>query len=160
MGIEDFFKDAWGKTSEREKGHGIEDDSQEFLLSPENEYYKYEGTKEVDLYRQIEKQADFDDNTKELFNQITRGVLDYYRTMSELERVTISDGSNEEISKSDQARRFAHNALIDNLNALSRYTGKSGLDNEWRSVIGLERTQVTEWVKKVAPYLILKEEKQ
>ena len=160
MEIQNFFSKLWERKAESEKGHEIEEDIQESLLSPEIEYKKYDETKEVDLYKQIEKQAVFDDNTKELFCQITRGILDYYKTMSELERVTISDGTNEEISKSDQARRFAHNALIDNLNALSRYTGKMGLDNEWRSVIGLERTQVTEWVKRVAPFLILKEEKQ
>ena len=160
MEIQNFFSHLWERKAESEKGHDIEEEIQESLATPEDEYHRYEETAEVGTYNLIERQASLDSNTKELFSQLTKGILDYYRTMSNLERVVLTDGTNDEISKSDQARRFAHDALIDTLNALSRYMGKEGLDNEWRSVIGLERTQVTNWVKRVAPYLILKEEKQ
>jgi len=160
MEIENFFSQLWERKVKGEKGDEIDEDIQENLTSPEDDSAKYEETPEVKVYKLIQEQSSFDDNTKELFGQLTRGVLDYYKTMSELERTVLTEGTNDEISKSDQARRFSHNALIDTLNAMSRYVGKNGLDNQWRSVIGLERTQVTDWVKKVAPYLILKEEKQ
>lgn len=159
MEIGDFFSQLWGEKAESERGSETEDIEGAEGVSSEDELHKYEKTAEVGIYKMLEEQSSFDGNTKELFKQLTKGILDYYRSMTVLERVVLDGGVNEEISKSDQARRFAHNALIDTLNALSRYFGSKGLDNEWRSVIGLERTQVTNWVKKVAPYLVLREEK-
>jgi hypothetical protein len=155
MSIEDFFNDLWKIRADREKGHEIDDEE---ILSATQEQSIYEDTSEVAIYRKLEEQSLFNDDYKQLFSQMRKGILDYYRSMTTLERVILAGGSNEEISQYDQMRRFSHNSLIDTLNAMSRYCWKNGLDNEWRSMIGLERTKVTDWVKKVAPYLVLQEE--
>jgi hypothetical protein len=156
MEIGDFFGESWERKAKAEKGHEVPDEDR--LATPEEELAQYDESPEISTYKNIESQSSFDNNSRELFSQVTRGILDYYRTMTALERVIAADGTNEEVHNADQIRRVAHDSLISTLNAMSRYFGTNGLDNEWRSVIGLERTQVTTWVKKVAPYLILKEE--
>jgi len=150
-----FFEDIWKQRAKDETGETFVED----LASPEMEFEQYERTKEVELYKQIEKQAEYDENTRNLFEEINKGIRRYYQMIVKLEKARAVGEEKEAIEKADKDRHIAHEAVMGSLNALSRYVGKHKLDNEWRSVIGLHRTQVTNWIKKVAPYMALKTER-
>jgi hypothetical protein len=65
----------------------------------------------------------------------------------------------ETVSQADRMRSIAHDALISNLNIMSRYCAKLGIDNEWRFVLGLDRKQITAWAREIFP-IVIKEIKE
>lgn len=143
--------ELWVDKAKEETG---ESDAGSELTTPEMDFERFGKTSEVRLFKQIKARAETDPNIAEMVQMLEDSILRYYQTIAELEVVSRTSTDKQIVQSADQARRTAHNTVIDNLNALSRYYGKSGIDNQWRNVIGLERTQVTIWVKSVAPYLI------
>jgi hypothetical protein len=97
-----------------------------------------------------------DEDLSNLFKDIKEKVLMYNVAIARLKIVrlekekTSSDDVKAETQIADRARKTAHDALIDSLNILSRYCHKVGVDNSWRSVIGLQREDVTTWARDIA----------
>lgn len=149
--MDHFLHELWVDKAKEEAG---ESDVGGELTTPEMDFDRFGKTSEVKLFKKIKSRAETDPNISEMVQMLEDSILRYYQTITELEVVSRTSTDKQIVQGADQARRNAHNTVIDNLNALSRYYGKMGIDNQWRSVIGLERTQVTTWVKSVAPYLI------
>ena len=154
--MDEFLNEAWKNKAIHEVGEDIS----EGLATPEMELERYEKTPAVKIYELIKEQTGQDEVTRDLFKELRESVLHYYSSIVKLEKTVAMDYNKEAVEAADDARRYAHNALIDSLNIISRYVGKLGLDNGWRSVIGLERTKVTDWVKDVAPYIVLTANKE
>lgn len=147
--MEDFFKERWEQKADEEVGEHIDEE----IASPETESEHYERTEGVKIYKEIEKQSAHDDATRSMFSELNKSILRYYRAILDLQRARHSNEDREEVSEADKNRRVNHDLVIGDLNTLSRYVDKQGLDNEWRRMVGLDRKQVTDWVKNVAPYI-------
>lgn len=137
----DFLREAWGNLAEEEKGQ--EHDSKLNIGDPHF----------TSIYKKIEKIAEKDKLAKTLFINIQKSALRYLYTIDQLSLDRLKKYDKEEVQRSDEARRRAHNALIDDLNIFSRYCIKNNLDNSWRNMVGIKREDVTEWVLGIAPIL-------
>lgn len=112
--------------------------------------------KAISEFNIMEKISKIDDNAKSLFDEIVKSLFRYISTIDNLSKrkIDIKEGlaAAEEREGSDRARTNSHEALISCLNAYSRYCRKIGVDNSWRGVLGLERTDVTRWALAVAEH--------
>ena len=97
-----------------------------------------------------------DDISKEIFDSILGSIFNYIKAMDSLTKRKLEMESGEstrhEREEADVARGRAHDALIAILNGYSRYCNRKGIDNDWRSMIGLDRKMVTRWVLAVSEY--------
>ena len=93
---------------------------------------------------------------KKLFDQLKTDVAGYIRAMAVLQKNKLS-GEQAMIKHADTRRSQAHTRVIDDLNILSRAMAAAGLDNSWRSDIGLSRKDATRWAWKIAKTLISEE---
>lgn len=100
------------------------------------------------IYQTIEEITKDYPELAKFVEDIRLGVLRYGKII-ERRNQAIQSANREEIETSDQEQRIAHDALIDNLNILSRQCRNNGISNLWRRDIGVERDQVTEWVKRI-----------
>ncbi|MFA7252342.1 MAG: DUF3232 domain-containing protein [Candidatus Paceibacterota bacterium] len=163
--MEPFLRESWNRKSDAEVGilGKPTDSNDEGILSPEVEVEQYEQTAQVKMYQAIEKAASKDEIANKLFCDLKESIVRYYNSVLASEHAQKKESDmetstyQEQINKAEDSRTRAHDTVIGNLNALSRRFGVLDIDNEWRRVVGLERKQVTKWVEKVAPYILLME---
>lgn len=151
--MDPFLNELWQNETEGETGYVAEEE----LTSPEAEEKRHEHSPSIKVFELLKQETSHDEMLGRLFTGLRTSILHYYRAIIELERARAMGEDKKSVEGSDRTRSLTHNTVIDNLNILSRYMRKLDIDNSWRSVIGLERIQVTNWVKEVAPYIILTE---
>ena len=130
-----FLKEVWGRRAEEERGE----------KPIEEQHYE--------LFLDVKEKVGSQEELKEFFDQLQESVLRYNASILRLSEAQFTEMSNKDIENADQSRRISHNALIANLDVLSRAFVKSGLDNEWRADIGLGREEASEWARNVAKIL-------
>lgn len=128
------------------------------------------GDKDIQLYEDLRMLAEQEKDSKMelLLQNMEKAAMQYAQTADANEywwRRRLDEGLDpEEMGQADlleQRRTASHEVLIDSLNALSRLCRDLELDNSWRNDIGLERTKVGLWGRKVARHIknkLLKEE--
>lgn len=133
----DFLGERWKKTAERERGKS------EVLESP--------------IFEEIERGAFGNPQLENLFKELKERILEYALSADRLsmrrEERGYGESQNEDIVSADRTRRSAHEALIDQVNILSRAFLREGLPNKWREKVGDSREEIGEWGFAVAEYL-------
>lgn len=153
-----FLNESWNRLATDRTNPHTDDVCEEEPVMPEIEIEKLEKNEQVRIYKVIEQQSGYDENTQTLFADLKEGIRRYYKTIAILENAKLEQDTKK-IEDAELARTRAHDMVISNLNALSRYVGKHNLDNDWRSMVGLGRKQVTRWVMNILPYIILTSER-
>jgi hypothetical protein len=159
MSEDNFFKDAWQEiTSYQNEGetfadHENDKNLKDFLNDDKKETPE-QISKQVEIYKLMEKISAGNPDLQALFDDIKDSVLRYIETIDKLSLSRERGDDQDMIIESDSRRTQAHEVLISNLNILSRLCSKLGLDNEWRSMIGLDRKQVTDWALDIFPLII------
>jgi|GEM_PF-1348639 hypothetical protein len=101
----------------------------------------------------INRIADLVEGSQKLekqFEKVKKSILRYAEIM---QRFLNTKSSYENIGAADQERRLAHEALISNLNILSRWCAEERIPNNWRERIGDSRTEIGEWALMAAKEL-------
>jgi hypothetical protein len=107
-------------------------------------------TREVRSYLSFVEQVDAlpegDQKAKleKLVDAVRKSVLSYTRAIDRLAKHKLGHDTSK-IENADRMRTLAHEALMSNLNILSRQFADGDLDNSWRNDIGLDRRAVTRW---------------
>lgn len=97
-----------------------------------------------------------DPQLEAILKKVEEKALAYASTVKNLQssRAGLSEGRDRgDVEKYDSFRRSAHNALIDEINLLSRQCREAGRSNKWRQEIGLSRDEAGEWAIHLAEYL-------
>ena len=132
---------------------------QSWQRKKEEETFKQE--RAVNIYLDTKLEAEKYPNLNEIFERMEHSVIRYGKSINMLAIVARSENKDKRmLEEIDRNRRLAHNALIDELNLLSRQFRNIGIDNEWRKEIGLDSKTVGGWAYKVAEFIssdILKE---
>jgi hypothetical protein len=141
----------WHRTQDRERGEETNEPNE----PKGRDYEAYESiTAQIDsLPKGNEKEK-----LKKLFNELNKDIAGYIRAIAILEKRKI-EGEMTATHSADTLRRQAHTRLIDSLNILSRAMKAAGLDNSWRSVVGLSRKDATRWAWKIAKTQLFEEAK-
>lgn len=143
MGTENFLmQEAWENLHDKEEGFDYDEREQ------------FQKAKGIEAYQQINKIAEHSPLAKDLVVNLKKSLLHYVQTVDRLTMARVEDQSPENKAEADLARRLAHDAFISNINILSRYCVKNKLDTSWRSVIGMDRKEVTNWALRVWPELV------
>ena len=130
-----FLRDRWAERAMGERGE----------RSPE------ETRREQDImtYLDVKKSAEAAGSLlTEILHNVERRAVRYRVAInsSEQNRIATQKGGDvKAFEGSDRNRQLAHNALIDEVNLLSRQFREAGLGNEWRRTIGLERDDIARW---------------
>jgi hypothetical protein len=103
----------------------------------------------IDAYLDIKNISETDNNTRLLFTEIQKSLVNYIRSIDILSKSRLNEEDKVTMERNDHNRRYAHDALISSLNALSRYCAGHKIDNNWRRVVGISREDVTIWAKAV-----------
>jgi hypothetical protein len=146
------FKESWKGLSDYEHGDdhyeqadmGI--DIEKNLTEEQSEQEK----ESVGIFLQMKELANSNETANELFHDILSKTLHYINTVDHHSESRIKKEGVDEVEMSGKSRTRAHNALIDAINIYSRYCSKSHLDNSWRTMLGLDREQITKWALNVA----------
>ncbi|MFA6446159.1 MAG: DUF3232 domain-containing protein [Candidatus Paceibacterota bacterium] len=154
------LNEAWEGLAHYEHGHDFDDE-----LHPEVKEKKIAVENSPEMKRSVGIYADMTkkftgegvpEDLFTLFKQVKEGILAYNVAVAKLKLVRLekekrvdAEEMREETQIADRARKFAHDALIDSLNALSRMCYRTGVDNTWRSMIGSQREDVTTWAQEV-----------
>jgi len=91
--------------------------------------------KAVNIYKKIETTSLVD-----LKNQFTAAAIRYARIRTDWKLKTFK-----EREEADTARTFAHNALIDSCNILSRNMYQSNEDISWRRLLSDDRKEIGDY---------------
>lgn len=138
MGLESsnpFLRESWERTVHHEKGEDPLD-------------------KALGVYIRIEQTAEKHSEFQEFKEALDGAVLDYLSSVNALARHWAEAGADpKETERSDQRRRFAHEALVSTINAFSRNLYRKGLDNEWMKDIVQNRDTVARWARQVASFI-------
>lgn len=140
--FEPFLNESWGDLAKHEEGHDFD------------EIYTKEEEKALNVYQEIKKLRNHDETSKALVKDLEDSVIRYVGAVDKLSSSRIRKEDPKETENADRARRSAHEALISNLNILSRYCVKNGLDTNWRNVVGSHRNQVRDWALNVSTRII------
>ncbi len=140
--MDPIFNESWHDLGEHEHGDDFED------LAVRHE----EKTNLV--YQRIKKLEGHSKMSGVLVRDIEDGIVRYIKAVDKLSLAKINNEEKDEKKRADEARRFAHNALIDSLNILNRYCVKNGLDTGWRNMVGLDRDQVRDWALVVSKKIL------
>ncbi len=146
------FTESWKDLSEFESGHdhieqvGMGLEYEKILAEQQNTREKESASIFLDMQEQSEK----DETAKELFHDILTKSLHYVDSVDHHSESRIKKEGVDEVETSGKSRTRAHNALIDSINIYSRYCKKMGLDNSWRSMLGLDREEITKWALNTA----------
>jgi hypothetical protein len=148
------LNEAWGHLSSHENGHDFPEADENNSTTGNIEGYDIaseEIDKDISSLFELKSISKKDKITKDLFNDLLKSLLRYIETIDKLSLARL-DKETDIITENqaDHSRRAAHDSLISNANALSRYCVKIGIDNSWRNVIGYERKNQTNWVLSVA----------
>lgn len=136
MSVADFHKKEFGR---------------EWLEEQNRE--EREKSKALKAYEEILNIKNYGPNAELLVKEVESSALNYLRSIDQLSYSLVAKEERGYQANLDIARKTAHDALISSLNALSRFCHREGIDNKWRRVVGLERTEVTSWVKNIAERL-------
>lgn len=164
MNERNFFEDAWRKLT-RYQNDGDDFDQPEepqkleVVLKEDKKEPPERVSEHVKTYRQMEEISKKDSELNILFRDIKMSVLRYIEAIDSLSLARANGADPETINQADRMRSIAHNALISNINIMSRYCAKLGIDNEWRFVLGLDRKQITAWALEIFP-IVIKELKE
>jgi len=148
------LNEAWSHLSSHENGHDFPDSDVENSTTKNIEGYdpdSEETNKNISSLFDIREISKKDEMAQGLFNDFLKSLLGYLQAIDRLSlarRDKEVDKATE--NQADHARRIAHDSWISSANALSRYCVKLGIDNSWRSVIGLDRKSQTNWVLSVS----------
>lgn len=142
---EPLLTESWHRVDDRE--HGEDNDLNEPKGRDHEAYNSI--VSQIDSLPEGEEKI----RLKKLFDELVTDIASYIRTIAVLKQRKI-DQERTAILSADKLRQQAHTRLIDDLNILSRNFGDAGLDNLWRSDIGLTRKDATRWAVKVAQMLI------
>jgi len=138
-----FLADSWDRMVEGEHG----EDQAEFKGRDYDAY--------MSIVTQIASVPEGKD--KEVLNKLLanlkKGVSRYLNSISLLAERKVSEELFA-IESADTSRKRAHTGIIDELNILSRAFERAGLDNSWRSDIGLTRKDATRWAAKISQVLL------
>lgn len=109
------------------------------------------------IFEEIESGSLGNPRLENLFRELQERILEYSISADRLSmrREDREYGAlqNEDITSADRARKYAHEALIDQVNILSRAFLREGLSNKWRAKVGDTREEIGEWAFGVAEYL-------
>jgi len=142
------LEDSWKRLSNHQDDDGISDSGEERIPDILKEEMKGISSSEkfsgVQAYRSMEAIVLKDPSLKDLLEQIKKSAVRYVGAVDSLSLTRYEKNAENRafIESFDRNRQISHNTLIDNLNILSRECQKKGIDNKWRSVIGLNRKQV------------------
>lgn len=100
---------------------------------------------------EISQNTENNPELKEFFTEAEKAILRYAETVGTLAEVRLADLSL--VESSDQARRIAHNSLVDSLNILSRQCRKEEVSNEWRRKIGEGHDEIGDWALRAAVFI-------
>ena len=137
-----FEREAWGDLAENEKTGDF---------GGEEKGYGAPERRALNAYYQIKEIADRNAMGKKLVTGLQRSLLRYIGTIDTLSMSLVTNQSGEEKQAADEARTRAHNALISDLNIISRFCEKNKIDNSWRNVVGSDRKEITLWALAVSP---------
>jgi hypothetical protein len=107
------------------------------------------------LFLKIKEQAEKNPDLADVLSWVEADIIRYQRSVASrlLEQSKGIQRKNKDYENTDEAQRNTHEALMADLDILSREFAKFGLDNKWRIMIGSSRDQVANWALTVAPYL-------
>ena len=128
--MENFLKELWQRRAEEESS----------VKKTDRDVRIYFGIKST-----IEKATEAREQLEDLLQRVEVAVLRYTKSMDTLSLKKLREDNVEAVATADYVRTLAHNTVIDELNLLSRQFQARGLDNTWRSDIGLDRGDVTRW---------------
>lgn len=152
--VEEYnFREAWGHLGEYEHGgHEFEDD-EKTKIHPDVENVD-SLNKNISDFLEMKNTSSKDKVLKGLFVEFLRSLLRYLHTIDTLSlaRRSTDDEDNSSKALADKNRRIAHDSWMSDVNALSRYYAKLGIDNSWRNVIGFNRTEQTNWALSVSSF--------
>ena len=115
---------------------------------------------DISLYLDIKREAGHGGEALEkILRAVEEKAVRYRITVNlwgKARRGSVSEGSVDEFERLEQNRTLSHNALIDEVNLLSRQFREAGLDNEWRRTIGEGRDDVGRWALAVAQLIYRK----
>ena len=135
-----FLRDRWHERSSDETGEVSDIETRR--------------QKDLELYLDIQQRAkDIGGSLYKIFQDVERRAVRYRTTINTNTTARMDarkSGLVSEFEESDTRQRLAHDALISEVNLLSRQFKEEGLDNEWRREIGLERHDVGRWGATVA----------
>ncbi|MDD4477007.1 MAG: hypothetical protein PHY40_02510 [Patescibacteria group bacterium] len=140
-----FLKELWAEKSSGEKtGKTIEENKTAHELLIWNKLERE--IKEIISNAESQKNKE---QSETLFEDLKKSIIYYANLVKNTPNNKLigveSREEYEKIIKDNDKRRLAHNALIDNLNILSRLCKKYGYDNNWREEMGNDRERITEW---------------
>lgn len=107
----------------------------------------------VDGYRGEKRQRQ---TLLDQMKEVDKSIIRYDATRAQLAIVRLEEQDTETVQEADTRRRAAHEALVDNLDILSRLFKQAGLDSQWRVSIGLNREVVGDWASLVANAVSIK----
>jgi len=137
-----FLAEAWERKAESERG----EDQNEFKGRDYDSYLSI--ITQIDAMPSGKKK---DIITKQM-GCLQKGISKYLRSIALLEEKKVSEEVSA-VENADTLRKQAHTGIVDDLNILSRAFLRAGLDNSWRSDIGLTRKDATRWAWKIAKML-------
>jgi len=147
MPLDSDFLKSWSHLDNYEKGTDFVDGEEKLNThhDTENEDVSIEKlNKNFLMLSDIKKMSEKDKISKDLFVDFIKSLLRYISTIDSLTLARMDkEVDNITKGKADENRRIAHESWVSNMNALSRYFAKIGIDNEWRNVIGFNRTEQT-----------------
>jgi hypothetical protein len=148
------FEGAWKNLAEHDNGYdfdlGPEEDNSH-IHGSSSEIIKSIAERNISSLLEIEESSRRDEIMKELFADFLKGLLRYIFTIDSLSLARINGKESRKVmGEADKNRRIAHEAWISDVNALSRYFVKLGIDNSWRNVLGSTRDEQTGWALSVA----------
>ncbi len=146
-----FLRDNWKRMANEGVSSGRSAEQNSAVESPEVEEDKLA----LEAYLDMKMVAEGDDLALGLFNDVKKSLIRYIGSIRRLSKSVISEENEDEVAWLDEARRLSHNALIDNLNILSRYCHNQGLDKSWRNVIGTEREEIPKFPTEMQLNLII-----
>jgi hypothetical protein len=97
----------------------------------------------IEIFNEIKKiDNDF------LINELLESIVKYARIRTDWYFMT-----DEERKEGDKSRTITHNALISNINAISRNMAKSGHDISWREELTDNRKVIGDWACMIHAFL-------
>lgn len=145
-----FLSESWGNLAREEKGK-----EENIDLPP-----RYE--EDIKIFEKIEKLShappkEAPDDIKELipeyFDAVLQSVQNYNESILDFDEGKKWDIDREDMNRLDNVRKTTHDGLISNLDTLTFFFEKAGLDKSWRSSVGLHRSEVQRWAQNVMLYL-------
>jgi hypothetical protein len=140
-------------TEDMERVTVSEKDSVAFLLEQ-----KPEIPRDVEIFSHIKEETASDPELGQLFRGMQSAVMRYAEIVNAhshfyAKQRIFDEADRDRAMELDQRRHFAHESMMDSLNALSRACAKAGIDNSWRNDVGLERDKIGMWSLVVADHL-------